>query len=123
MLLQRKNESRDASSRSLMRYGVSGGDAGWILLDAEQELRAHQHRGQRHLDAGVEASVRACLPVQLERPLQVGVCDRTPIGPPHERASGSAWRGVFIAGSRGPRYENAAAAGRVTRTAGDHTDR
>ena len=54
MLLHRKNDSRDASSRSLTRYGVSGASAGGIALDAEQELRADQHGRQRHLDAGVE---------------------------------------------------------------------
>ena len=54
MLLHRKNDSRDASSRSLMRYAVLRRDAGRIVLDAEQELRADQDRAQRHLDARVE---------------------------------------------------------------------
>ena len=59
MLLHRKNDSRDASSRSLMRYAVSGGGVRRIALDAEQELRADEHALERPLDAGVEAAARA----------------------------------------------------------------
>ena len=56
MLLQRKNDSRDASSRSLMRYGVPGCDARRIALDAEQELRTHQQAPERALDPVLEAA-------------------------------------------------------------------
>ena len=61
MLLQRKNDSRDASSRSLMRYGVFGGTPAGIVFDAEQELRADQHGRQRHFDAASKPPVRARL--------------------------------------------------------------
>ena len=44
MLLQRKNDSRDASSRSLMRWGARRRLAGSIS-GAKQELRIHQHEG------------------------------------------------------------------------------
>ena len=70
MLLHRKNDRRDASSRSLMRYAVFGANAGGILLDAEQELRTHQHRAQRHFDAGLKSAVR---PRILDR-TSAGLC-------------------------------------------------
>ena len=54
MLLHRKKESREASSRSLTRYGVPGAQSGRIVFDAEQEVRADEHGGNRHLDPGVE---------------------------------------------------------------------
>ena len=55
-----KNDSRDASSRSLMRIDAVGGDGVRVALEAEQELRADEHERQRVLDAGVErAAVRA----------------------------------------------------------------
>ena len=64
MLLQRKNDSRDASVRS--RHCVNGARrrAGRVLLDAEQELRRHEQALQRELDAGVEALLGA---VAIER--------------------------------------------------------
>ena len=49
MLLHRKNESRDASSRSLTGCAVPGAAAGRIALDAKQELRAHQQPLERSL--------------------------------------------------------------------------
>ena len=61
MLLHRKNESRDASSRSLTRYGDAGRHARRIALDAEQELRADEQAAQRALDA----RARTCRPRAL----------------------------------------------------------
>ena len=59
MLLQRKNDRREASSRSLTRYAVPGVAAGRLPLDAEQELRAHQHPLERLLNAALEAAFGA----------------------------------------------------------------
>ena len=98
-------------------------DAGRILLDAEQELRAHQHGGQRHLDAASKSSVRARLPIELERPVQVGVGHRPPVGPPHQRARICLAARVFVAGLVGTRHEDPAPAGRVARALRAHTDR
>ena len=93
MLLHRKNDRRDASSRSLTRYGVFGADAGGILLDAEQELRAHQHGRQRHLDPGLEVAVGARLSGRASSgPCEIGLGDGPPVGASHQRATGSAWR-------------------------------
>ena len=43
-----------------------------LLLEAEQEARAHQDRLQRQADAGFEAALLAALLVELHRVLQVG---------------------------------------------------
>ena len=56
MLLQRKNDSREASSRSLIRYAVPRRERSRVAFDAEQELGAGQKRAQRHLDARLEAA-------------------------------------------------------------------
>ena len=48
------------------------------MLDAKQELRAHEHGGQGHLDARLEASIGARVPVERERALDVGVRHRAP---------------------------------------------
>ena len=82
MLLQRKNDSRDASSRSLSRYGVLGGNAGGIALDPEQELRADEQRAQRHLDAVLEpAAFGARLLVEAQQLVHFGRRDRAAVGP------------------------------------------
>ena len=51
MLLQRKNERREASSRSLSTIGGARATLAGSLLDAEQEIRADQQPRQRELDA------------------------------------------------------------------------
>ena len=58
MLLHRKNESRDASSRSLMRYACPAAHRRRLALGADQELRAREQQPQRELDAVVEACRR-----------------------------------------------------------------
>ena len=61
MLLHRKNDSREASSRSLMRYAASGRRAGRVVLDAEEELRADEQPLERALNAEIEIpSARPC---------------------------------------------------------------
>ncbi len=52
--------------------GLARFDALRIALHAEQELRADQHRRQRHLDAGFKALRRVDgLAIELQRPLEV----------------------------------------------------
>ena len=58
MVLQRKNESREASSTSLTRYAVAGCAPRRILLDPEQKIRRDQQRLDRLLDAAVEIAAR-----------------------------------------------------------------
>ena len=55
MLLHRKNDSRDASSRSLTRYAEPRRRAGRIVLDPEQELGIDEKPFEGPLDAGLEA--------------------------------------------------------------------
>ena len=64
MLLQRKNDSRDASVEVRHRVNGARRGVGRVLLDAEQELRRHEQAFQRELNAGVEAGLRA---VAIER--------------------------------------------------------
>ena len=47
MLLHRKNDSRDASVKSLKPVRGAGSGACRILLDAEQELRRDEKRLER----------------------------------------------------------------------------
>ena len=63
MLLQRKNDSREASSRSLMRNTPVRRRGVRVALEAEEELRADQHERQRLFDARIEAA--ALLPLGL----------------------------------------------------------
>ena len=80
-------EERQARGEIQVAHAIdgTGSRAGGILFDAEEEMRAHQHGGERHLDAGVEVAIGTGLPVERERPLQIRVRDRTPIRPPHQR--------------------------------------
>ena len=66
-------EERQARGEFQVADAIGGirRDAGRILLDAEQELRTHQHRAQRHLDAGVETALRPGVFVELQRNLQI----------------------------------------------------
>ena len=57
MLLHRKNDSRDASSRSLTRYVEPAGTPAGSDFDPEQELRADEQPPERQLDAGLEVRV------------------------------------------------------------------
>ena len=59
MLLQRKNERREASSRSLTGWAAPGVAPGGIALDAIQELRAHQQPFESGLNAQVEVALLA----------------------------------------------------------------
>ena len=99
MLLQRKNDSRDASSMSLRRRAAGRAAAGCgrrILLHPQQEVRIDQHPFERELNARVEAAALA--PAAREEPeqrLHVAGRDRTPVRQPSHprqdrRGAGSA---------------------------------
>ena len=118
MLLHRKNDSRDASSRSLRRYGVFGATVGGLALDPEEELRADAGCCERHLDARLEAASLRAGRDTGERRLQIGVGDRTPIGAARERRDDRLGAALSSAGRRGLADEHAAAARRVARMAG-----
>ena len=61
MLFQRKNDSREASSRSLMRYDGSGRRLRRIGFDAKQELRTDEQPVERALDSLRRNSLRRAL--------------------------------------------------------------
>ena len=52
-----KNDSREASSMSLMRYAVPAADVRRLTLDAEEELRADEQPLERLLDPEIEAAL------------------------------------------------------------------
>ena len=54
MLLHRKNDSRDARSRSVRRYAAPAAHGGRLALQAEEELRVDQHARERTLDSAIE---------------------------------------------------------------------
>ena len=60
-------------------------DAGRIRLDAEEEVGAHQHARQGHLDAGVEAALGVALLVERQRAAKVGIGHRPPVRPLRQR--------------------------------------
>ena len=103
--------------------GRPGRDAGRVLFDAEQELRVHQHGAQGHLDPRVEVSLRARLPVELHRLLEVRVGDRPPIRPAHQRGEDAPGTGFLLARPRRLADEDPAAAGRVPVPLGVDTGR
>ena len=72
MLLQRKNDSREASSTSLMRYARSGRRLRRVGFDAEQELGADEQPVERELDSLVEASLGATFTIEREQRPHVG---------------------------------------------------
>ena len=79
MLLHRKNDRREATSRSLSRYAASllrlTLRSARIAMDAQQEVRIDQHALERELDAGVEAAAVAPAAVEeLEQRLHVAAC-------------------------------------------------
>ncbi len=86
MLLQRKNDSRDASSTSLIAMRRAGRQARRVALGAEQERRAGQDAREAGADAGVEvAALGARVAVERQRRLDVVVVDRPAEGAPRER--------------------------------------
>ncbi len=87
--------------------------AGRIRLDAEQELRAHEHAGERHLDTRVEIRVCTSALVERHRPLEIGLGHRPAVGPPRERPDNLPRGAVLVDRACGTRNEKPPAAWRV----------
>ncbi len=83
MLLQRKNDNRDASSTSLTENAPASVA---LALDAVQELRAHEQALERELDSRVEAAFGAAQLVERHEVRDVGVDGRPAIRAARERA-------------------------------------
>ena len=80
MLLHRKNDSREASSRSVSRCGRLPAPRRRILLEAEDEARTGEDALESALDAGVEAPLLTRLVVERQIGSSSAVADRLPIG-------------------------------------------
>ena len=88
MLLHRKNESRDASSRSLSRYAplaLGSHLACRIAFDPEEKLRIDQHTLECGADPGLEAVAPARVVERQERS-DILVVHRAPIGAARQAA-------------------------------------
>ena len=86
MLLQRKNDRRDAISMSLKRRrrrGPPADSAARVLLNAQQEIRIDEDPLERELNSRVETSAIAPAALEeLEQRLDVGLRDRSAIRQP-----------------------------------------
>ncbi len=76
MLLHRKKDKRDASSRSLIRYALADGQIGRLRFLAENEFGVHQNAPQRHFDAMIEVAARV-MPLLVETHQHLGVLSVT----------------------------------------------
>jgi hypothetical protein len=78
MLAQRKKDSRDASSRSLMRFTVFTAMPG-ESCSTRKGSSDSPACGHRQFDAGVEPFLLTRLLEQLERPAKVRIGHRAPV--------------------------------------------
>ncbi len=86
MLLHRKNDSRDASSRSLTVVDAARRHARRIGLRPEQELGTRQNQPQRVFDARFKASALiAPRLIETQQRFHVAVGHRPPVCPPRQR--------------------------------------
>ena len=111
MLLQRKNDSRDASSRSRQPVRRAGDDALRVALGAEDEGRVGEDAADRQLHATVE--VAATTAPLLEVAEQVGDGLRAhgpPEGPPRDGGDDAPGARRFVGGAGRPALEDASAA-------------
>ncbi len=118
MLLQRKNESRDASSRSLTRNAVAGRDVGRIAFNAEEKLRAHQQSLHGLLDPAIETSILASLDIERHDVLEIRVHHGPAISAPFQRGKnppGASSLFGRVGAGRWMAHKNPPPAGRVRR--------
>ena len=123
MLLHRKNDSRAASSCSLTRYGAPGAAPVRVPLAPEQEVGAHQHAAEGHLDARVEVAALASQMEETQQHVEVAVVERPPERPASQPPEDLTGAGRFLrtrrrGGGRRAADEDGAAAGGVA-AAGD----
>ena len=102
---QARGQLRIADPIDGARCGV-----GAIALDPQEEVRRHEQRFQRPLDAGVEIAGAAAVRVDLEQRPHVGVGHGPPIGAPRERAEDLRRAGILVLRSGRPADEDRAAA-------------
>jgi hypothetical protein len=79
MLLQRKKESRDARSISLIRYAVDACDVRWDAFDPKEEARRRQNPPQPALDAGLETLFGPAFAIEPQHGLEILFSDRPPV--------------------------------------------
>ena len=109
MLLQRKNDSRDASSTSLMRAARGRAASAGTVERCGRAAAAAGSRStrkrklgltstplERPLDARFEAPVRTPRLVERHQHLQIGVGDRPAVGAPRERGEDLRARTRFL---------------------------
>src|SRR5262249_10671878 len=88
-----------------------------IALDAEQEVRRHEHRLDGGLDTAVEICTCAALVVKREQRLDVGVRARTAKRPAREIGENRPRAGRLLGPPCRPTYKDVAAARRVSAAA------
>ena len=112
MLLHRKNDSREASSRSLTRYGVRAASVGGSCSTRKTNLGSRACAAAR---AGCRCRRCPCcgLVVELEQRLEVAVVDRPPVRAPRQRREDAARTRLLVRGRRRLADEDPAAARRV----------
>ena len=112
MLLHRKNDSREASSRSLTRCGRARLESA-VFLDAEHERRAGEDATQRQLDAGVEGPLLPPCLVEREHARHVRLRHRPTERAARERRDDLRRARLFLAATRRAAGEDALAARRL----------
>ena len=97
MLLHRKNDSRDASSRSLSRYGRAGRHGSAAPLRRDTGTRGDEDARQRLLDARFEVPVLAALLIEPHQRLDFVVEQRPAIRAAGQRRDDLSRAGRFFA--------------------------
>ena len=97
----------------------AGGQAGRLLLEAEYEIDPDQHARQRHFNPVVEVSAFVSSPlIEAHQLFQVRIRQRAGGRRESPAWKGSSWRRATRLPRRRAANENAAAAGRVSRSGG-----
>ena len=97
MLLHRKKDRREASSRSLTAVDAARGDACRLLLEAEDEPRIDQHARQSRFDARARKlpSLRASL-IEAQQRFEIRVANAAGDKPRARAWTRSVWRRRLI---------------------------
>ena len=85
MLLHRKNDSRDASSRSLTRYGAPGVTPAGSRSTRKRNSGLTSRRRTRALDAAIERPALAPLAIERQQRLDIRRARRAAVGPRRQR--------------------------------------
>jgi hypothetical protein len=112
MLLQRKNDSREANSTSLTAYALPAAIVG-IAFDPKHKLRTCQNPLERCFDSGLESAGFASFLEERHRPLNVFIRHRSPIGSARQIGYDLPGASRLVARIRRTACENSPAARRV----------